>query len=134
MILLDTHVALWLRAGDRRLGARARVEIDRAWQVQEVAVSAFSFWEMGTLRAKSRIEYPQDIGVWRLEQLRQGLVEIPVTGDIAIRANALLNFHPDPADRNHRCHRHDWPPARHCGPSDSRVVGDRSVSERRAVM
>ena len=99
MILLDTHVALWLRAGDRRLGARARVEIDRAWQVQEVAVSAFSFWEMEMLRAKSRIDYPQDIGVWRLEQLRQGLVEIPVTGDIAIRANALLNFHPDPADR-----------------------------------
>ena len=62
-------------------------------------MSAFSFWEMEMLRAKSRIEYPQDIGVWRLEQLRQGLVEIPVTGDIAIRANALLNFHPDPADR-----------------------------------
>ena len=51
------------------------------------------------LRAKSRIAYPHNVGVWRLEQLRQGLIEIPVTGDIAIHATALLDFHPDPVDR-----------------------------------
>ena len=62
-------------------------------------MSAFSFWEIEMLRAKSRISYPHNLNVWRLEQLRQGLIEIPVTGDIAIGAAALVDFHPDPADR-----------------------------------
>ena len=62
-------------------------------------MSAFSFWEIKMLRAKSRITYPHNLSVWRLEQLRQGLIEIPVTGDIAIGAAALVDFHPDPADR-----------------------------------
>ena len=33
------------------------------------------------------------------ELLGQGLIEIPVDGDIGIRANALPDFHADPADR-----------------------------------
>ena len=32
MILLDTHVMLWLRLDEPRLGARTRLEIDQAWQ------------------------------------------------------------------------------------------------------
>ena len=99
MILLDTHAALWLRSGDAKLGSLAQYEIQQAWEAQEVAMSAMSFWEMAMLRAKGRISYPEDVGRWRLEQLGQGLVEIPVDGDIGIRANALADFHADPADR-----------------------------------
>ena len=40
VILLDTHVMLWLRLGDARLGTGARTEIDRAWLADEVCVSA----------------------------------------------------------------------------------------------
>ena len=99
MILLDTHTALWLRSGDAKLGSLAQYEIQQAWDAQEVAMSAMSFWEMAMLRAKGRISYPEDVGRWRLEQLGQGLIEIPVDGDIGIRANALPDFHSDPADR-----------------------------------
>ena len=99
MILLDTHAALWLRAGDAKLGSLARNEIQHAWEAQEVAMSAMSFWEMAMLRAKGRISFPEDVGRWRLEQLAQGLIEIPVDGDIGIRASALADFHADPADR-----------------------------------
>ena len=95
---LDTHVALWLRAGDDRLGAEARTEIQRAWEANEVAVSAISFWEMAMLREKSRISFPEDMSQWRLEQLAQGLIEIPVNGEIGIRARALADFHGDRAD------------------------------------
>ena len=63
MILLDTHVLLWLRLGERELGARARVEIDRAWQSGEVAVSAISFWEVAMLKAKGRIRLPEDVAL-----------------------------------------------------------------------
>ena len=41
----------------------------------------------------------RDIGSWRMDLLREGLIEIPVDGDIGIRANALADFHADPADR-----------------------------------
>ena len=98
-MLLDTHAALWLRAGDARLGSVARAEIQRAWEADEVAMSAMSFWEMAMLREKGRISYPDDLARWRQEQLGQGLIEIPMDGEIGIRANALAGFHADPADR-----------------------------------
>ncbi|MDE0033959.1 MAG: type II toxin-antitoxin system VapC family toxin [Deltaproteobacteria bacterium] len=99
MILLDTHVLLWLRFGDARLGSRARLEIDRAWQSDEVGVSAISFWEVALLKDKGRIQFREDVDGWRRKQLEQGMAEVPVDGAIAIRAVGLADFHADPADR-----------------------------------
>ena len=99
MLLLDTHVMLWLRLGDARLGSDTRREIERAWQSGEVCVSALSFWEVAMLKAKGRIRFPEDVGLWRREQLEQGVVEIVVDGEIGIRAVNLSDFHSDPADR-----------------------------------
>ena len=99
MILLDTHVMLWLRLGERELGTRARVEIDRAWQSGEVAVSAISFLEVAMLKAKGRIRFPEDVALWRREQLAQGMFEIAVDGEIGTQAVGLADFHADPADR-----------------------------------
>ena len=99
MTLLDTHVLLWLRLGDARLGTGARIEIDRAWQAGQVGVSAISFWEVAMLKDKGRIRFPEDVALWRREQLEQGMVEIAVDGEIGIRAVGLADFHADPADR-----------------------------------
>ena len=51
------------------------------------------------LRQKGRLDLLTDIGSWRMSLLRDGLIEIPVDGEIGIRANELADFHPDPADR-----------------------------------
>ena len=99
MILLDTHALLWLRAGDSSLGSVARVEIQQAWEVDDLALSAISFWEIAMLRDKGRIRHPDDVALWRREQLGQGMVEIPVDGETGIRAATLTDFHGDPADR-----------------------------------
>ena len=99
MILLDTHVVLWMRLGDARLGPNARLEIDRAWQSGEVGVSAISFWEIALLKDKGRIRFPEDVSQWRREQLEQGVAEVAVNGAIAIRAVGLADFLADPADR-----------------------------------
>ena len=99
MILLDTQVLVWTRFGDRRLGTRARREIDEATQEANVAVSAISFWEIAMLREKGRLTLLNDVATWRDELLRDGLVEIAIDGAIGIRANELADFHPDPADR-----------------------------------
>ena len=99
MIVVDTHVLIWERTGERRLGASTRIAFDRALASNELAASAISFWEAGLLKARGRIALDEEVGQWRQILLREGLVEIPVDGDIAIRAAALGNFHRDPADR-----------------------------------
>ena len=51
------------------------------------------------LQQKGRIDLGQDVRTWRTRLLDDGLIEIPVDGDIAIRANELTDLHADPADR-----------------------------------
>ena len=99
MILADTHALLWLWTGETRLGRGARRVIDDALGDRELAVSAITFWEVAMLRAKGRLDFPEDVGLWRRELLGQGLVEIPVDGEIGIRANTFADIHGDPADR-----------------------------------
>ncbi len=99
MILLDTHVMLWMRLGQTQLGAGTRLEIEQSWRSGEVCVSAVSFWEVALLKDKGWIRFPGDIGRWRREQLEQGVVEVPVDGEIGIHAALLPDFPRDPADR-----------------------------------
>ena len=98
-MLLDTQVLLWLRLGNPRLGPRARRQIDRAWESDDLGISAISFWEVAMLKEKGRIRFPEDVGLWRREQLEQGLIEIPIDGAIGVRAALLEGAHGDPADR-----------------------------------
>lgn len=101
MILLDTQVLIWLRQGNRRLGARAHRRIEAALQARDAAASVISFWEIEMLRVANRITLGEhdDTERWRSDLLREGLAEIPVDGVIAIRAAGLEDFHRDPADR-----------------------------------
>ena len=51
------------------------------------------------LKQKGRLRLHEDVGLWRREQLEQGVIEIPVDGEIAVRAGSLPDVHGDPADR-----------------------------------
>ena len=99
LILLDTHVVVWLRSGDHRLGPLARDTVERALQEGRAAVSTISFWEIGMLAEKGRLQILLDLDAWRRELLDQGLIEIPVDGGIAAHAGQLAAMHGDPADR-----------------------------------
>ena len=48
---------------------------------------------------KGRIRLGQDAASWRRQHQQQGVVEIPVDGEIGIRAAALEGLPGDPADR-----------------------------------
>jgi PIN domain nuclease of toxin-antitoxin system len=48
---------------------------------------------------KGRIRLDMDLSVWRNDFMEQGLIELPVTGEIGIKAAALEQFHGDPANR-----------------------------------
>ncbi len=99
MILLDTHTLIWLLLDDPRLGRQARQVIGRDWPDNHVGVSAITFWEIAMLYEKGRLELLVDIGTWRVSLLNEGLVEIPVDGEIAGRAGLLPDMRGDPADR-----------------------------------
>jgi PIN domain nuclease of toxin-antitoxin system len=58
-----------------------------------------SFWETTMLSDRGRITIHEDPSSWRQKVLRLGISEIPITGDIAIAAARLTEFHGDPADR-----------------------------------
>ena len=99
MILVDTQALLWWNSGDSKLGPNARREIENALRAGQLAVSVVSFWEVGWLLARKRLSLALDIERWRAELLADGLVEIPLTGEMAVRAAKLPNLHSDPADR-----------------------------------
>ncbi len=65
----------------------------------DVAVSAVSMWEIGMLVGRGRFALGIDPAAWRRGLLADGLIEIPVDGQIALRAGLLSDLHGDPADR-----------------------------------
>jgi PIN domain nuclease of toxin-antitoxin system len=99
VILLDTHVLLWLDSDAPQLGPQARQAIQEAWQADRVAVSAISFWEAAMLQQRSRIALATTPTTWREDWQAAGLRELPLNGSIALAAVALRDFHADPADR-----------------------------------
>ena len=99
MIVLDTHVSVWLDAGTAELGDETAGLIDGEFAIDGVAVSAISFWEIAMLIAKGRIVIAKPLLRWREELLAAGLRELPVDGRLGIEAAELANFHGDPADR-----------------------------------
>ena len=82
------------------MGGIARSTADQALQLGWLAVSAATFWEVAMLLAKRRIGIRTAPAPWRHDLLTNwGLLEFPITGEIAITAVELSGFHADPIDR-----------------------------------
>jgi len=99
VILLDTHVALWLVADSSSLGRRTRKIAKQAAASDQLAISAVSFWELALLIAKGRLRPPETAKEMRRRILSAGAVELPLTGEVAVLAAELEGLHADPADR-----------------------------------
>jgi len=99
LILLDTHVLVWLDKESPRLGPKCRSAVDDALADDALAVSAISFWEVSMLVAKGRLAMELKLDTWRKDLLAAGLREVPLDGRIGIRAASLPELHGDPADR-----------------------------------
>jgi PIN domain nuclease of toxin-antitoxin system len=92
-LLLDTHVFLWWRADDRRLGRVARAAIADA---DVVFVSAATAWEAGIKVALGRLRFPGTIEAGVEDS---GFEPLPITLAHAERAARLPKHHGDPFDR-----------------------------------
>jgi PIN domain nuclease of toxin-antitoxin system len=91
-LLLDTHVAIWWLAGDRRLSALTRRAIDDA---DDAFLSAVSLWEIFVKEDSGRLELPLGF----VDALRDDFVELPLTFEHALEGRALPPLHRDPFDR-----------------------------------
>jgi len=99
MLLLDTHVLVYLVEGTPRLGTKALQAINQALAAGQLAVASISFWEIAMLVGKGRLDIRMELDVWRLELLHNGLLDMPLESSTALKAGQLQDFHGDPADR-----------------------------------
>jgi len=101
LLLLDTHVLVWLVFGMPALGSRAHNEIDLGTQDENLLVSAITPWEIGTLARKKKIELHRETLVWVQAALSlQGIRLVPLSPEVAVGSNQLpFEMHADPADR-----------------------------------
>ena len=101
MLVLDTHVWIWLVAGDPTLPAGARDAIEAAAADGSVLVPAISVWEVALLESRGRIVLDRPRTQWVSEALAApGLALAPLTPEVAVESCRLpAPFHDDPADR-----------------------------------
>ncbi len=101
MLVLDTHVLVWLMNGDPKLGPPIRDRIERAGLADEALLPAAAFWEIAMLVWKRRLELEAPVASWARDVMAlPGIAVVPLTPEIAIESYALPGrFHDDPADR-----------------------------------
>jgi len=102
VLLLDTHVWIWILAGDaRRIGRRARVLLTRAESRDAIRISPVTLFEVMALHAAGRLHLTRPPDEW----IRQAMASAPVriaelSASIAIDAGRISrDVLGDPMDR-----------------------------------
>lgn len=101
LLLLDTHVWIWLEIGHPSLSKKHIEQIDRFAKEGVVLLPAISVWEVAMLEAKGRITLTKPCKQWVTEALNvPGITLAPLTPEIALESCKLPGeFHNDPADQ-----------------------------------
>ena len=100
MILLDTHVVVWLSFDYGRISGKAQQAIKEARTGEGgIAVSSITLLEIARLSNYGRIHLTPDLETF-LSDLEMRFVVLPITANIASQAFELLpEFPKDPVDR-----------------------------------
>ena len=100
MILLDTHIWVWLVGDTQYLRPRHRELLDQH-EVSGLGVSVISCWEVAKLVEKGRLALQQPVGEWIAAALKRPHISlVSLTPEIAVDATQLpRGFHSDPADQ-----------------------------------
>jgi|SRR5580704_16026111 PIN domain nuclease of toxin-antitoxin system len=100
MILVDTHIVVWLAFDQAQLSKNARAAIDRARQDGEgLAISDITLLELTTLSRKRRIHLDVSLESF-LSEVEARFVVLPISGRACVLALGLPATYPkDPADR-----------------------------------
>jgi PIN domain nuclease of toxin-antitoxin system len=100
VILLDTHIVLWLAGDETRLSKKARAAIEEGRQRGEgLAISDVTLLEVTTLASKGRIRLGANLESF-LAEVERRFVVLPITARACVGfLNLPANFPKDPADR-----------------------------------
>jgi PIN domain nuclease of toxin-antitoxin system len=100
LILLDTHVVIWLGQDYRRISAKALSVIKEArLKDRGLAVPGIALVEISRLASCGQIS-PNPDAETVLAEVERRFVILPITANIALQAYALPASYPkDPADR-----------------------------------
>jgi len=99
VILLDTHVLIWMASEPKRLSKRAREAILDARQKTGIAVASITLWELAWLAENHRVAFSGGVESFVREAVSR-VVVIPMRPEIVALAVRLPNTCPrDPADR-----------------------------------
>jgi len=100
VILVDTHVVIWLALDQTQLSKNARVAIDDARRNGDgLAISDITLLELATLASKGRIRLNISLESF-LREIEARFSILPISGRACVRALGLPAAYPkDPADR-----------------------------------
>jgi len=100
VILVDTHVVVWLAFDQDQISRKARTAIDDARKNADgLAISDITLWELAILASKGRIRLDISIESF-LQEVESRFVVLPINGRACARAMGLPASYPkDPADR-----------------------------------
>ena len=99
VILLDTHVLVWLTSEPVKLSKQANSAIRRANKAGGIAISAITLWELAWLVSHGRLQITETVESYLGEV--SSLVAIrPITIKVAALANQFsADYSSDPCDR-----------------------------------
>jgi PIN domain nuclease of toxin-antitoxin system len=100
VILIDTHVVVWLAFDQTQLSKNARAAIDDARENGDgLAISDITLLELTTLSSKKRIRLEISLESF-LREVEARFIVLPITGRTCVRALGLPQSYPkDTADR-----------------------------------
>lgn len=100
MILVDTHVVLWLAFDEIRISKKAKASIDQARQSDTgLAISDFTLLELTMALQKKRFAIDISLESF-LHEVEQKFVVLPITRAVCAQTLAFPPDYPkDPADR-----------------------------------
>jgi len=100
VILVDTHVVVWLAFDKSRLSKKARAAIDDARAKEDgLAISDITLLELARLASKGRIRIDISLESF-LEEVETRFAVLPISGRACTRAVGLpATFPKDPVDR-----------------------------------
>lgn len=100
MILVDTHVVLWLAFDEIRISNKAKASINRARQSESgLAISDFTLLELTIAFQKKRFGIDISLESF-LYEVEQKFVLLPITRPVCVQTLAFPADYPkDPADR-----------------------------------
>jgi PIN domain nuclease of toxin-antitoxin system len=100
VILLDTHVVIWLAQDHERISPAAHSAIKESRKKERgLAICGITLIETARLASHKRVNLVPDLETF-LSDLEQRLIVLPVTANIALQAFELPSSFPkDPVDR-----------------------------------